>query len=597
MKKIYLVIVVIFLLIAHSFSAQTNWSLHSYDDYPKLLVNVNGFQFFVTNTSGNTVGTAIDTTIIIGVKASGQIKFRYKTNMFALPFANVKSAIKTFDNCLVLVGEKYKDCDVMLTNKPCVLMKIDTNGIVQFTQTPTVTYTANAQLKTFTTVIQKPDSSYLVFSANYFHQYSKSGSLTSTQSHTLGSINSSALISNTTIIVSHSINSGTVTLNYLSVLDLMGNTVITNTTNNSYSKFLQNSLGDYYCLSINQTIEKINSSLTTISSSILSQGTYMINDFIILNDSVYACGIKNNKNSSILKFDGMFINYYYSSPNKYFNFKNISYYADSLYIISNDWANNLIGSNTVTNHSISYFKTNLNGDINLPIDAFIKDFSTNIGYAYTTQSTFSASPITNNFHYSLKVKLFNPGWDTIKSVYLNWLPINYQGIACDLIFNHQLFMGLSIPSGDSAYINTNFIDDALTSSSNQTLQAGTTFTLPNICVWTSSPNFKSDTYHFNDVYCGNVILPVTTGLKEINAETITVIAYPNPASDKLQFNHLKDGINYMVTCYNITGKEKQTQLISTQNNEMNMVSLDNGIYILKISDGTHTIHQKIIKQD
>ncbi len=600
MKKIYVVIVVFFLCIAQAYNAQTNWSLHSYDDSPKLLVNVNGFQFFVNTTNSNSFGNVIDSTGIMGVRPNGKIKFRYHSTSFG----NIKSIIKTNDNCVVLVGEKYENCDVILTDKPCVLLKIDTNGVVQFTQTLTVTYAGNVQSEPFTSVIQKPDSSFLVFSADYFHHYSKLGSLTSTQSHTLGSINSSALTSNTTIIVSHSINSGTTIINALSIIDLNGNVVNTATTSSVYTKLKKSSTTDCYGLTGDSTLHKINSSLIAINTTSLSQAGDFITDFDLQLDSIYACGIRFSYNNSIIyKFDNnlsFILSRNFTKSNFYFT--GISYQGDSLNIIAKDKPATFSATNNIFNYSTSFLKADLYGHTNCYQDASVTDISAQTGYAYTTASSSSLSPITNHFMYSLKVKVHNVTYtnDTLKSVFINWRPIsiyNFQDIACGYHYYHQLFTGLSIAPGDSTELITNVILEDITHPSNQPLVAGTSYTLPTMCVWTSSPNFKSDAYHTNDAYCGNIVLPVTTGLNENTIETIAVTAYPNPTSDKLQFNYLKDGVNYTVTCYDVTGREKQTHIITTQNNGMNIQSLDNGIYILKISDGMHTIHQKIIKQD
>jgi|GEM_PF-6132890 len=600
MKKIYLVIGVFILCITQSFNAQTNWSLHSYDDYPKQLINVNGFQFFVNTTNSNSFGNVTDTTGIMGIMPNGKIKFRHHST----PFGNVKSVIKTNDNCVVLVGEKYENCDVMLTDKPCVLLKIDTNGVVQFTQTLTVTYTANAQSQPFTAVIQKPDSSFLVFSEGYFHQYSKSGNFLSTQTHTLGSINSSALTSSTTIIVSHSINSGTTTINALSLIDLNGNVVNTATTTSVYSKLKKSSTTDCYGLTGDSTLHKINSSLIAINTTSLSQAGDLITDFDLQLDSIYACGIRFNYHQSIIyKFDNN-LSYILSRnfTKSAFYFTGISYQGDSLNIIAKDKPVTFNTPSNIFNYSTSFFKADLSGGTDCYQDASVIGISTQTGYAYTTAPSSSLSPVTNHFIYSLKVKVQNDSYtnDTLKSVFINWHPIsiyNFQDIACGYHYYHQQFTGLSIPWGNSTELITNVILEDITHPSNQPLVAGTSYTLPTMCVWTSAPNFKCDMYHTNDAYCGNVVLPVTTALKELNTETIAVTAYPNPTSDKLLFTHLKDGLNYTVTCYDITGKAKQIQYIATQNNEMNLASLDNGIYILKISDGIHTLHQKIIKQD
>ena len=147
MKNVYLLIVSIILFSNHLLVSQTNWSIHSYDDYPSQLVKVNNFSFFTTIIGGN----FNDSTIISGVNENGKVKFRHHINLGE--YAKVNSSIKTVDNCLLVIGEQLFNCDVSSLNKECFILKIDTNGYTQFMNTTVVTYTTNAQLEPFTTVV------------------------------------------------------------------------------------------------------------------------------------------------------------------------------------------------------------------------------------------------------------------------------------------------------------------------------------------------------------------------------------------------------------------------------------------------------------
>ena len=583
MKKIYSLIVSLIVLSNQLIVSQTNWSVHSYNDTPMLLTDINEFQFFITSARGEFV----DSTIILGVRKNGAIKFRYNANTTLLPFSNVKACIKTFDNCLMLVGERYNYCDVMLSSKPCVIFKIDTNGIAQLTNTTIVTYTTNAQLEPFTSVVQKPDSSFLVLSANYYHCYSKTGTLISTQTHTLGSINTSAVASNTNILISHSVFSGTTTLNYLTIIDTAKNVINTISSNYSFSKILKNSLGDYYGLTSSKIVVKLNSLLSVVNTSSLSQGAFLINDFGIKNDTIFACGKNASDQSAVLKFDGglnsLFINLL-NNPN--YNFTGITCQTNSLTLIANDW------KSSYGNKSVSYFKTDNSGIINLTQDAYVVDYTTNSGYAYSTVSSFTAAPPSTYYYYSLHVKVFNAGSDTLKSVYLNALPRDNMG-NCGTKWYHQFFSGLAIPPNGFGFINTSVIADY--SYTSPIVAAGSNYTLTNICVWTSSPNMESDANHSNDSYCGNVIVLSTTGIDERNLNSLNLQVYPNPANDNLQFANLSDGLNYAITLFDITGKEVVSKSITKNNNTINLELLNDGLYVLKISDGINTLFKKITK--
>ena len=169
------------------------------------------------------------------------------------------------------------------------------------------------------------------------------------------------------------------------------------------------------------------------------------------------------------------------------------------------------------------------------------------------------------------------------------LPRNFQGI-CGKKFYHQLYTNLSIAPNTFSTIVTNYINDETYSGSS--LVAGTTYTLSNVCFWTSSPNFKSDANHANDAYCGNVILPVTTGLKEINAETITVIAYPNPTYDIVNIN-LPNYSFYEIKLFDDRGQI----LYQNYGNQkiVDLAGMSPGVYLIEIKTSDKIIKEKIVK--
>lgn len=83
----------------------------------------------------------------------------------------------------------------------------------------------------------------------------------------------------------------------------------------------------------------------------------------------------------------------------------------------------------------------------------------------------------------------------------------------------------------------------------------------------------------------------------LSSQTITnnplVSVYPNPTTNYLRIANVE---NAVASLYNINGQQVLTQKISSVNNTIETQQLANGIYLLRINDGTAVISKKIIKK-
>lgn len=71
-----------------------------------------------------------------------------------------------------------------------------------------------------------------------------------------------------------------------------------------------------------------------------------------------------------------------------------------------------------------------------------------------------------------------------------------------------------------------------------------------------------------------------------------LLIYPNPAENSLFISGNTAPISKSISIYNVLGKE----VLSVINTEhINVAKLPSGLYVLKISSGTHQINRKFIK--
>lgn len=79
-------------------------------------------------------------------------------------------------------------------------------------------------------------------------------------------------------------------------------------------------------------------------------------------------------------------------------------------------------------------------------------------------------------------------------------------------------------------------------------------------------------------------------LKEVPIEGLSI--YPNPASGQKVYINTKDGKAKKVEIYNVLGNAiLSAQLIG---NELNISTLEPGVYIMKIQEGKSTATRKLV---
>lgn len=100
------------------------------------------------------------------------------------------------------------------------------------------------------------------------------------------------------------------------------------------------------------------------------------------------------------------------------------------------------------------------------------------------------------------------------------------------------------------------------------------------------------------LYLDNIALKseLTLGMKNINFNR-SVSVYPNPATDvlKINLNDIISGSVY-VTISDVSGRVVMTEKMNSSNSQINIESLNTGIYFCNISDGTKSVQRMFAKQ-
>jgi hypothetical protein len=86
-----------------------------------------------------------------------------------------------------------------------------------------------------------------------------------------------------------------------------------------------------------------------------------------------------------------------------------------------------------------------------------------------------------------------------------------------------------------------------------------------------------------------VLLP-TSGLNETST-LVTISTYPNPATETIKINNIENASFEIVDMLGSTVKAGKLT-----NNEINVESLTNGTYMIRLSDNTNTYQGRFIKR-
>lgn len=109
---------------------------------------------------------------------------------------------------------------------------------------------------------------------------------------------------------------------------------------------------------------------------------------------------------------------------------------------------------------------------------------------------------------------------------------------------------------------------------------------------------QNDNIQFGNVDCNSFPIPIRVNLSlqsnVLNEEFISL--YPNPTNGKLKIklNETLMQTNYQI--YDVLGKTIAKGIFNEIENEIDLISKENGLYLLKIETENSTILKKIIKQ-
>jgi hypothetical protein len=98
---------------------------------------------------------------------------------------------------------------------------------------------------------------------------------------------------------------------------------------------------------------------------------------------------------------------------------------------------------------------------------------------------------------------------------------------------------------------------------------------------------------FYTVGYGSERLAPSSSINEISAQKSEINIYPNPAREQLTIEHSEGGI---FEIFDLSGKKQFEVNITSNSNTINIASLPNGIYIVKIKTKNETFTNKIIIQ-
>lgn len=87
---------------------------------------------------------------------------------------------------------------------------------------------------------------------------------------------------------------------------------------------------------------------------------------------------------------------------------------------------------------------------------------------------------------------------------------------------------------------------------------------------------------------------INTGITNIEDDN-SIVIYPNPATDQL-FISISDYQNTTMEIFNIQGQLCHTQTLQSDNTEINIAHLQNGLYLLKIKSQAKVEVRKFIKE-
>ena len=219
----------------------------------------------------------------------------------------------------------------------------------------------------------------------------------------------------------------------------------------------------------------------------------------------------------------------------------------------------------------------------------ISNASGNLSFVHPTAPVYKLS-----YQFNVDATIKNVGNTILDKVVLNCSPPlgNY---ICNPPYLSTPFNNLNLLPGDSVTLFVGIYHD-------YNLQIPTAnpmgpYTRQNFCVWPSAPNDSWSHSSFPE-HCQDIEISAITGVG-LNPEEIlpsNMEVYPNPCYDLLQIKLLTNSTIEKLQIADISGaiviEENYTNVSRII---VNTSSLAHGVYFIQLSDGQHTLRQRIVK--
>lgn len=428
----------------------------------------------------------------------------------------IADMIRTFENRIVYIGSAH-GCDYSDTTQLNFISCLDTLGNYIFDRSYKDSATMNWMwIDGYKQIRQYPDSSFFVITDSSLCHLDKSGILLSQKKIPFG----------TTAFCITQKNSFVLTRwNYqgpiqICEIDSAGTLLKQDTTSFTFSKIVCRG-AYYYGLTTTGYIFRYDSSLKLITSSQVAQGTRKINDFSLINDTLFCAAFHANGTLSFLTLDtGLMIVQSFDAGYSNVSPQKILCSEGSVFLLNDE--NNIPDHNPAIS-VLELFKSNLQHKVSRDIGVVQMQLDS----AYTTTFTTGTVSVVTYFtnYYRMNVWIRNFGSDTVRSFVLNHKPS--ASPICGVVYYSQYFP-LTLAPGQVIKVTTPFITSDGGACQCPAPTANYPVTIPSACFWTSVPDNQCEKDHSNDELCATVTYTATVGVQELARMAGPLKVYPNP---------------------------------------------------------------------
>jgi hypothetical protein len=561
-----------------------NRTLDHYNEEAFGMTRVNSNTYFSSTVYGP--DSLIDSAFVTCIDPAGQVVFR--RNVFKNAFTVITKLITTNDNQLALIGWS-NSCDVIDSSSRTFFMKL--NASFGFTILDR-NFLPRDLSDNFRDLVQYSDSSYFVITDSLLFHFSKTGAQYSLRNTGLNSLQSLTIDAAGHLVLTS--NTGNPSNNLISVIDTTGALISQQSINGTSIKTVYHNTWGLYTL--NGIIEKRNAAAQVVTTSSLAQDSLngnRVSDFVLHNDTIYACGYNILNSSSFILCLDTSLNLLSNSVNAAPGIRPITIARDTRTTI-------LINSQsipTTLNLQSQPISNGITGVCSLPDHstyAFTKDVgvvSYTVDSGFAVSSTMYMGPSTTLYqvkdkYYKVKVSVKNFGTSLVQNLQINHFLDN--PIGCTMFrFDTTNFFGLHLVPGSTLVLDLGWIHRKESVMPNTSIPDSV---YVNACFHTSIPDHEHDLNRDNDGICSSFMLPVVVGIKESASVESAILLFPNPTSGIVSVQTDLKILHISLT--DLSGRILQ----KTEAASIDLSPYETGIYFVRIETDKGMTVKKVVKE-